>query len=290
MGHMFNETSIIVRRIYTESSNNSDYKIHTNDGHELYLLLQGDVSFSIDGCIYKLEPNDMLLISNKEIHRPIVNTNIPFERIYIYFDPDYFGQLCDPGYDLMRMFENRRLGFGNKINKEIVKENNLSSYFIEMYQWYQSKAPERQTMLIALLLQLLVKINTICSVEMGEKNNVRQDLGYNEKIYQIIRYISSHLDRKVSLNELENKFFINKFHLCHLFKKITGFTLLEYMNYKKVLEAREKLKKGRPVGEVWVNLGFDDYSSFFRTFKKITGISPKEYLKNSSSRRERVKA
>ncbi|MBE5960458.1 MAG: helix-turn-helix domain-containing protein [Lachnospiraceae bacterium] len=283
--NIFDKTSIIVRKIRSDKNSSTEHRIHTNDGHELYLLLQGDVSFSIDGCIYKLVPGDMLMISNKEIHKTIVNKEIPHERIYIYFDPDFMSQFDISSYDLLQMFENRRLGFGNKISADLVQENKVYCYFEEIYRWYQSDSPERQIMMVSILLQLLVKVNTICSKNDGEDIRIQKNEGYNDKIYRIIRYISSNLDRKISLEELEKQFFINRYHLCHLFKNITGFTVIEYINYKKVLAAKEQLKKGKQIAEVWVFLGFEDYSSFYRSFKKIVGISPKEYLNNAAKGR-----
>lgn len=285
----FKKNSIIVRRIYNEQQAKSKHHIHNNEGHELYMLLQGEVSFSIDGCFYKLEPHDMLLISNQEIHRTIVNPEMPYERIYMYFDPDLFAQFNMANYNLLQLFENRKQGFGNKIGREIVERYRLKEHFEEMYEWYQSKAPEREIMMISILLRLLVTINTICCT-YEEEERIKEDVGYNDKIYRVIRYISSRLDKKITLEELEKEFFINKYHLCHLFKNVTGFTIVEYMNYKKILAAKEQLKKGKPISEVWIHLGFEDYSSFYRTFKKIVGISPKQYGVATFGAKSSVKA
>lgn len=273
----FRKTNFIVRRKQSEDGKKANHRIHTNDGHEIYMLIEGDVSFSIDGVIYKLEPYDMLLISNKEIHKTIINDNGPYEREYIYFDPEYMAQFSDKDYDLLKMFESRRWGFGNKISREIVLENGLDKYLDEMQEWYASEAPEKYAMITSILIKLLVKINAIRGEENIEAEGGSSDLNYNEKVYQIIRYFSSNIDRKISLDELEKEFYINKYHLCHLFKKVTGFTVMEYMNYKKILIAREKLKKGVPISEVWSQSGFDDYSSFYRCFKKVSHMSPKEY-------------
>jgi YesN/AraC family two-component response regulator len=139
--------------------------------------------------------------------------------------------------------------------------------------------------MVSILLQLIVKINTICSAKDEEDAGTRKDVGYNEKIYQIIRYISSNLDQKITLDELEKIFFIDKYYLCHLFKNITGYTVIEYMNYKKILSAKEQLKNGKPISEVWVQLGFLNYSGFYRAFKKIAGMSPQEYMNSSMQRK-----
>lgn len=282
----FYETNIIVKKAYTGKNCEVNHRIHTNDGHELYLLLQGDVHFSIEGSIYKLMPYDMLLISNQEIHKPIVNSRLPHERIYLYFDPDYLALFHNMGYDLLQMFENRKSGFGNRINAEIVHKYGLDKYFFEIYEWYISEAPEKQVMMMSLLLQLIVKINTICD-DNKDGEEVEKNVQYNDKIYQIIRYISANLDKKINLDELETKFYIDKYYLCHLFKDITGYTLVDYINYKKVLSAKEQLKLGKPLGEIWTQFGFLNYSSFYRTFKKMSRMSPTEYLQKISNMKDK---
>lgn len=288
--NMFDETSIIVRKNFTDKNRVASHRIHTNEGHEIYLLLQGDVSFSIDGSIYKLSPYDMLVISNKEIHRTIVNKEEAHERIYIYFDPDYITQFDNSSYDLLQMFHNRRHGFGNRISGELVKKYKLDEYMKEIYTWYRSDSPEKQIMMISILLQLIVKLNGICNSYRESNERLSEDVEYNDKIYDIIRYISSNLDRKITLEELESNFYIDKFYLCHLFKKITGFTVVDYINYKKVLSAKEQLKKGKSISQVWIQFGFLNYSTFYRTFKKFVGISPSEYQTGSIRKTERLKS
>lgn len=282
--HHYKKTSIIIRRFYTEKESARPSRIHSNEGHEIYMLLKGDVSFSIEGRLYKMEPYDMLVISNQEIHHTIVNTDKPFERIYLYFDPELLEPYRMQHYNLMQLFEERRNGMGNRIDRSMVEKNNIRRYFDEMLRWYQTDVPEREVMMISILMQFLVTLNRAYSTYGEEDEKLSRDMGYNDKIYKVIHYISSNLDRKITLEELEKKFFINKYHLCHQFKDLTGYTMVEYMNYKKVLFAKEQLKKGKPISEVWVLLGFEDYSSFYRTFKKMVGISPKEYLANAKKK------
>ena len=282
------KTGIIIRKHYSEKNSFDNYYLHTNPGHEIYLLLQGDVSFSIDGQVYKVNPHDMLLISNQEIHRVIVNSDVPHERLYIYFDPEYFSQFSNSKYNILRAFERKKLGYGNIIDHEIVEQNNFPELMDELYKCYHSDKPEKEAMLISLLIQLLVKINNIYSYKEELEDIPKKDSNYNGKLYLILNYISDNLDKKITLEELENKFFINKYYLCHLFKNLTGFTVLEYINYKKVSAAKELLRKGTPINDIYNKLGFNDYSSFYRTFKKTTGSSPKQYLASFLKKKEKI--
>lgn len=271
---MFDNTNIIVKKVYSDKNSKDIHRIHSNDGHELYLLIQGDVSFSINGSIYKIMPNDVLIINNNELHKTIVNKEVPHERIYIYFDAEYISKFNRTGYDLLQMFENRRHGFGNRIHGNLTCEYNLRTYFEEIYEWYQSDEPQKQIMIVSILLQLLVKINTICLTNRETEDEIKKDVEYNQKIYEIIRYISSNLDKKITLDSLEKKFYIDKFYLCHLFKDITGYSVLEYINYKRILSAKEEIKKGKSISNIWIQYGYANYSSFYRTFKKYAGMAP----------------
>lgn len=268
---------IIIRKIYTENPIRKSHYVHTNEGHELYLLLQGDVSFSIDGHLYNLEPYDILIISNKEMHRTIINSNIPHERMYIYFDPNVVSQFNSEKYNLLQIFENRTLGYGNKIGRELVKKCGAPEYFEQIYNWSQSDRPEQNVMMLSILVQLIAKLSSVFSPDDTEEK-IKNDVNYNGKIYLILNYISSNLHKKITLDELEENFYINKYYLCHLFKKVTGFTVMEYITHKKVSTAKELLKKGYTIKDVCINLGFDDYSNFYRVFKKITGYSPRDYV------------
>lgn len=283
----FDRGSILVHKETTKQSMSKKHKIHMNGGHELYLLLKGDVSFRIDGNIYNLMPGDMLLIGNTEVHQTIVNKDDTYERNYIYFDPKYIEQFESCDYSLLSMFSDRNRGCTNKISRELVKEYDLQSYFDKMNYWYQSNAPEKQIMMASILLQLLVKINTIHSLNNKARHD-KLDTDYNDKIYEVIRYISTNLDSKITLESLEKRFFINKYYLCHLFKRTTGFTIIDYINEKKIHSAKEQLKKGKPISDVWIQYGFLNYSSFYKTFIKIEGISPTKYISETFIEQEKV--
>ena len=140
----------------------------------------------------------------------------------------------------------------------------------------KSNSADTPIMILTLLIQLLVKLN---SIYLGNEDMLKDNRDQDKKIYQILDYINKNLEDKLTLDNLGKKFFVNKYYLCHVFKSNTGFTLQEYITYKRIIKAKELLALGMPVLQVSDMVGFGDYSNFFRVFKKIEGYSPKNFLK-----------
>ncbi len=279
--------NIVVRRQYTPPQERDEkHLVHMNDRHELYLMLQGDATFSIEGKVYHVEPYDMLLISNQDIHCVMVNGDQAYERICIYFKSEYFQQFCTKKYNLLRLFEReRRLEDGHRIDHENVKKYGLDKYFQEMLEYYTANLPESSILLTSMLLKLLLEVNRVYDESRQLEAEEEGSLAHSEKIDDIVRYISEHLEEKLSLDDLTKKFYLSKYYLCHEFKKVTGFTVFDYIRYKRILSAKTKFQNGQPINEVWRELGYEDYSNFYRTFKKITGMSPKEYIVSVGERK-----
>lgn len=272
--------SIIVRKQYTPPQEKEEkHLVHMNERHELYMLLQGEATFSIEGRLYHVEPYDVLLISNQEIHCVMVNSELPYERVYIYFKPEHLQTFCTKEYNLLRLFEHDgRPAEGNKIDHESVIKFGLDKYFLQMYEYYSAKLPESGVLLTSLLLRMLLDLNHVYDESRQVEAKEDETPSHSEKIDDIIRYISEHLSERITLDDLTKKFYLSKYYLCHEFKRVTGFTVFDYIRYKRILSAKMKFQNGQMINEVCRELGYEDYSNFYRTFKKITGMSPKEYM------------
>lgn len=272
--------NIIVRKPFSEKNVKHNHYIHMNENYQLYMLLKGDVTFSIDGYLYPLKQYDMLIINNKSIHRVLVNEEKEYERLYIYLNADYFRQFCTREYDFLSIFDRTmEKAFSNKIDQDIVRKYKLDESFRLMYEYYISQQPESRVQMFSLLLHILVETNRAYEeCRLLERNDAGGSTGHDEKINDIIRYISENLTTKITLDELTRQFYMSKYYLCREFKRTTGFTVFDYIRYKRMLNAKMLIRNGHPISEVWCELGYEDYSNFYRTFKKTTGMSPKQYL------------
>ena len=105
--------------------------------------------------------------------------------------------------------------------------------------------------------------------------------GYtNEQmVLDCIKYIDKHFTEPLNLTQLSHMAAVSESTFCNCFKKLTGYTFQLYLNRLRIKYATELIKKGHKITAVSSFCGYNDFSTFSRNFKKIVGISPREYCK-----------
>ena len=101
-------------------------------------------------------------------------------------------------------------------------------------------------------------------------------------INEIIAYIDEHFTDNISLEDLSIKYHISKSCLNSLFQKKLRISCYQYIRKKRLAESVRLIRAGVPFKQVASQVGFNDYSSFYRAFKNTYKISPAEYLAQKS--------
>lgn len=113
---------------------------------------------------------------------------------------------------------------------------------------------------------------------LDDRKNTRSD----KLVEQAKRYVQSHYTEKLSLTDIADALNISYGHLSNTFKKYTGTTLSDYIASVKIDHAKELIDTHQYLMyEISDMLGFDNPYYFSKVFKKITGISPREYENRS---------
>lgn len=92
-------------------------------------------------------------------------------------------------------------------------------------------------------------------------------------------YLHSNYTQPITLDDLANVACLSKFHFLRLFKRLFQCSPHAYLNRLRIEQACELLKTGcLTTGQVSELLGFEHVSSFCRTFHRIKGQWPGEYI------------
>ena len=101
-----------------------------------------------------------------------------------------------------------------------------------------------------------------------------------ELISQVKDYIADHLDEELKRTDLAAMIYLHPDYLSHAFKDETGMSLSEYITRKRIDYAMMLLEKtNRSVSDIAAKCGYASLAYFTKTFKRIIGMSPKEYRK-----------
>lgn len=103
----------------------------------------------------------------------------------------------------------------------------------------------------------------------------------NHMILSVQSYIDTHIEEKLSLNEVASLFSISPNYLSILFKKTTNIGFTEYITQKKISRAKAWISEGEmKIYEIADRLGFESAFYFSKVFKKVEGCSPREFMQN----------
>jgi AraC-like DNA-binding protein len=245
---------------------NKKFKLHNhNDIYEIMLFINGDAEFHVEGSIYKLNPYDIVLTRPFEMHHIVCRSDKPYERVLLFINNDYFKKnKCEKLSDI---FENRPIGKNNLIPSELVQKT-----LIEPLKRAEHYVDEGAFAVAnGAVIEFLYLLNRLDKSAYSSKPKDR-------RISDIIMYINENLNENITLDGISEKFYIDKYYLCKIFKKNTGYTLNQYINYKRLLLARELHASGQSLLEASTNAGFNNYSHFYRMCVRQTGSPPKNMI------------
>jgi two-component system response regulator YesN len=103
-------------------------------------------------------------------------------------------------------------------------------------------------------------------------------------ICRALVYIERHFSEEITLEDIAREAGLSRYHFCRLFRHETGSTFLEYLQSVRVRQAQALLADPYlRITEVAYTVGFGDLSHFDRTFRRMVGLSPREYRASLNS-------
>ncbi len=258
------------RLFHSTDKRDMDFEAHSHDFHKMVLCLQGGVTYMMEGISYELQPWDILLIPERQIHRSIMHGDTVYERMILWVQDDFLRSFREDA--LLLPFAAQPVG-GALYRPEPHKRAALVDKLTEMERCRRAAFPGHQLMEDTCLLQFLLELSAqLRSHQAVPLSAVRTD----PKLQEMLAYINGHLKEEMTVEGLSRLFFISPSHLMHIFKRHTGCSLHQYIVQKRLTFAFDRIRAGEGVVNAALQSGFNDYSAFFKAFRRQYGCSPRE--------------
>ena len=237
------------------------WKPHINDALEVYVLIEGDVSFSVEASRYDLLPGDVIITKPNEIHNCILNSNSLHKHLCFWFDTS-----CS---FIFEPFLKHELGHNNLIRPDDEAKNRLNTIYGEIIKASDESDIHKQFYLSLEMLHILKQFTNSSAAKLP-----------SPLLSRIIADMNLNFRNIHSLDYFTVKYYVSQSTLNRLFKDFINTTPKTYLETKKLSHSRMLLLAGKSVSEASLESGFDTSSNYIRTFKRRFGITPKQYTRN----------
>lgn len=252
---------------------NSDLLPHWHEEFEIIYLERGSASFSIDGCEYKLLPNQFLFVNCGSIHS---GKSVESPEAYaIVFN---LNMLCSQEPDICRAKYIQPLETLKLTVPNFIEDDFLGRLIFNLIRIWKEKTSGYELYIKSNLFMIFYHL-----FSKGYVTSSNHDKEFNsklEKIKSAIDYINLNYSTPITIESLSKVTNLSKFYFCRLFKEITHLTPVDYINKLRVEKAIELIKNtDLGISEVAFEVGFNNVSYFIKVFKEYVGMTPLQYKK-----------
>lgn len=227
------------------SNPTEQYFKHVHAFNEIIYFVSGDVEYTVESETRKLVPGDLVVVAPGKYHFAAVNADVRYERYVLKF-PD----ALVPGFLAERI---------KTLGPFLGSADALSFGVFDSY--FGSFSDEE---LKALFLAETVKLLILLSKEPQPVSR-----RINTTVAEIIRYIDDHIREPITLESLSKDFHFSKSYISNEFKRSMRISIMQYVRLKKIIAAHRLILAGERKSYAAEQLGFDNYSTFYRQYVKL---------------------
>lgn len=256
---------------------------HYHHGYEIYYLVEGERYYFIKDRTYEIKAGDLVLIPPQVIHKTLSTDKPKHERLLINLEVQYLVPLLET-LRPMGWYE----GFYGETpvyKLPVEQQRFVQSHMLKMFHLQQASTPEADNLVDLMMMTFLmllrdIRIEAESTKHTSHHRPIEEMNKTHRRMSEIAVYINEHYHEPLSLNSLSTTFYISPYYLSRTFKKATGFSLNEYINQVRILEAEKMLLDYQgSITAIAEHVGFESITHFGRMFKKLTGYSPSQYKK-----------
>lgn len=253
------------------SYSNAQLNLHSHTFYELlYCCNDCGAEYLVGADRYRLQKGDIVFVPPGISHRPLLPDQMtePYERYVLWisqaFLDDFIGKYAPEG---------KTVTYGTLLRTGDTKWELLGGYFRRGVWETENQAAGWQAAVIGNTITLL----TLMGRSIQERTASVLKAEKPDLLNEVLAYIELHLSEKITLEETAKHFYVSVSTITQLFRQKMGTSFYRCVTQQRLIAAKVLINEGKALEDVSRAVGFTDYSSFYRAFKKEYGITPRQF-------------
>ena len=242
--------------------------LHSHVFYEILYICSGNIQYLIKTERYQIQPGDIIIVPPGVSHQPILTDlqNGNYRRYVLWLSPLFMKGVMPlfPNYDFSKPRLLRTFG-----TKWAVLKDKFHAGILESEQ----KRPGWNAFVYGNTLELV----TMLYRATVDKKSMQLKSEKPELLENILTFIESNLAKTLSLDNIGKRFFVSRSTISNTFRKEMGISFYQYVTQRRLVAAKNLILENIPMEIIAGEVGFSDYSSFYRAFKSEYGISPRQF-------------
>ncbi len=261
-----------------------EVQLHRHNFIEVAFVEAGHGWHVLNGIPMLARPGDMFVVDHGDVHYYMAEFD---SKLFIYnliFRPGFFDMALIGAQSfanvadhfLLRTF--RDDGFDHSLSCHFAgaEYDRVLGLFREMIGEYDNHEPGFEELLRSWAVEVFVLL--FRKLRAGDAANSERRAARDCMLNPILEYLRKSYAEPITLDRLAMMAFLSPKYFSRVFKEQTGMTLTEYVQGLRVKRACEMLEEGATnMAFVAHTVGYADYKSFLKVFKRITGDAPSDY-------------
>lgn len=252
-------------------------KCHSHNQYEITYIFKGKRKYTIGDNEFWADDHSFVFTNRDVIHGVELEEGIEYERFSVYFTDEFLTSHfnAEAAADMRRAFDSpvlqlpaQNVDFVEDILRKMENEYRLCSK-------YSSALVELYT---AELFVYILRMKLDSMSEFFNLNHRSADF-----ISQVTQYIMANHSNSITLTDAAEYMHLSPSWFSSKFKTCTGLGFREYLTRIRVQKACEMLlDTNLSITQIAMDTGFNDSNYFGSAFKKVVGVSPRNYRKNNT--------
>jgi AraC-like DNA-binding protein len=237
---------------------------HTHEGYVIGLVESGVEMFHREKELHVATPNKIILVNPNQLHTGYAG--VPEGWTYRTLYPT-IQQMQHAAADI---FEKEHVPY---FSRAVLGDAELARRLHQFHHAAEQGTKLEQDSMFIEMLAVLVSRHADTKLSLN-------DVGKEHKAVSAIKkFLETNPASEVSLEDLAKLTSLSSFHLLRVFKRDMGVSPHVYQIQQRILLAKQRLRSGKKIAEVALETGFHDQSHMGFHFKRLVGVTPKQFIK-----------